>query len=118
MNNREIGTIYEKIAVDYLLHKNYVILEQSYRVKVGEIDIIAKSPEGIIVYVEVKYRSNNRYGSALEAVNLRKQHQICRVAAYHFAKMKYPDSTICRFDVIGIDGMGRISHIENAFTFS
>ena len=70
---------------------------------------------GVVVYCEIKYRGSGRYGTPLEAVDRHKQERIGRAAAGHFAG--YPDSgnLACRFDVIGIDGDGKITHIENAF---
>jgi putative endonuclease len=71
----------------------------------------------VIVYVEIKFRSSDRYGDPLEAVDVRKQKRISRVAAYHYARYGAQDAKPCRFDVIGIYGNGCIRHIENAFEY-
>ena len=90
MNKRTIGTEYETMAARYLCTHDYTILARNYRTPFGEVDLIAQK-DGVLVYVEVKYRSSNDYGDPLEAD--------------------------CRFDVIGIYGDGSIRHIPNAFYF-
>lgn len=78
-NNREIGDKYEEKAVKLLISRGYEILERNYRVKAGEIDIIAKF-EDTIVFVEVKYRKTLKYGYGLEAVDYRKIRRIYNAA--------------------------------------
>ena len=65
MNNIEKGKLGENISVDYLIKNGYKILERNYRNKIGEIDIIALY-DGILVFIEVKSRSNINYGYAFE----------------------------------------------------
>ena len=54
MTTKEIGDFGEKAAEDYLVEMDYLILERNYRLKFGEIDIIA-AKDGGLVFVEVKY---------------------------------------------------------------
>lgn len=111
-NNREIGSVGETIACDYLERKGYQILKRNFRCKLGEIDIIAFS-NGYIVFVEVKYRENNKCGYPREAVNYYKQKNITRVASYYLM-IDGSYNTNCRFDVVEIMG-NKIKHIPNAF---
>ena len=53
-NKSEIGKIGEDLACEYLKDKGYKIINRNYRQKWGEIDIIAKDPIGITVFIEVK----------------------------------------------------------------
>lgn len=117
MNKRKVGSVYEKMAADYLMGMGYTILEQNHRNKCGEIDIIASSKEGVLIICEVKYRSAGNCGDPLEAVDYRKQRRISRATLYYYMKHKYPLDTPCRFDVIAIYGDGTIRHIENAFEY-
>ena len=55
MTTKEIGDFGEKAAEDYLVEMDYLILERNYRLKFGEIDIIA-ARDGGLVFVEVKTR--------------------------------------------------------------
>ncbi len=111
-----IGAHYEEAAAAYLEKCGYKILQRNYRNRYGELDIIAQK-DGILVYAEVKYRSNKKCGDPVEAVDRRKQMQICRVAACHYAKYGAEQNKACRFDVIGVYGDETIKHIENAFQF-
>ncbi|MFR0783579.1 MAG: YraN family protein [Coprococcus sp.] len=78
-NKRQVGTEKENLAAEYLKKKGYFIIEKNYRVRQGEIDLIAR--DGMcIVFVEVKYRANGRSGDALEAVTGAKIRQISKTA--------------------------------------
>ena len=56
-NKRQVGTEKETLAAEYLEKKGYFIIEKNYRVRQGEIDLIAR--DGVcIVFVEVKYRED------------------------------------------------------------
>ena len=112
MNRRETGTQYEERAAEYLIAQNYQILERNYRIRSGEIDIIARDGT-VLVFIEVKYRKNEESGNPLEAVDIRKQKKIINVARYYLYQNKYGDVP-CRFDVIGICG-SHIEHIKDAF---
>lgn len=112
-NKRRIGSNYEQKAVEYLYANGYIILEQNFRDRCGEIDIIARK-KGVLVFFEVKYRTTGRYGSPLEAVDWRKQNQIRRVARFYLMRHGLNEWTPCRFDVIAYTGE-EMTHIENAF---
>ena len=75
-NRRQIGTEEEALAAVFLKAQGYEILEQNFRCRLGEIDIIARDGSAL-VFIEVKYRRNAAYGTPAEAVNLRKQQKIC-----------------------------------------
>lgn len=113
VNKRQMGTSYEIKAEEYLLQKGYKILARNFRNRQGEIDIIAKDGE-TFCFVEVKYRTTNDFGNPLEAVDVRKQNQIRKVALYYSMKNKLSEWTPCRFDVIAFEGE-KLTHIENAF---
>ena len=115
-NKRREGQQKELVATEYLKNKGYFIIQTNFRVRQGEIDIIARDGE-TIVFVEVKYRKDLSSGNPLEAVNYAKQRKICRTALFYMNLNKIsPDNTPIRFDVIGILGE-EITHIVNAFDF-
>lgn len=111
-NSRAVGTAYEQLAGRFLEKKGFQILEYNYRCRAGEIDLIARDKE-YLVFCEVKYRRKNRMGSALEAVDARKQGRLYRCAQYYIMEHQMPEEPV-RFDVIGIEGE-KLFHIENAF---
>ena len=115
-NKRQVGTEKEILAAEYLKKKGYFIIEKNYRVRQGEIDLIARDGT-CIVFVEVKYRADGRSGDALEAVTGAKIRQISKMALFYLNQKKIGiDNTSIRFDVIGING-DMVTHIENAFDF-
>ena len=114
MNKRSLGSRYEEQAASYLRGKGYRILAQNFRSHAGEIDLIA-GDGSCLVFVEVKYRTDSRYGSGEFHVDRRKQDTICRVARYFLLRYFPGEPPACRFDVIAINGEGQVHHIENAF---
>lgn len=113
MNKRRIGAVYERQAAEYLKSKGYQILENNYRCRIGEIDLIARDGR-YLVFVEVKYRSDGFCGNALEAVTVRKQHTIRRVAQFYLLSHHLSEDIPCRFDVVGITGT-EITLVKDAF---
>lgn len=101
-NNKEIGDKYEEKAVRLLISRGYEILERNYRVRAGEIDIIARYGD-TIVFVEVKYRKNLKYGYGIEAVDYRKIRRIYGAAKIYLTLNKKLSSKI-RFDCISFLG--------------
>ena len=97
-----MGARYEEAAVDYLQTRGLKIIERNYRCRFSEIDIIGKDDE-YLVFIEVKYRSDSRYGYGAEAVNFSKQEKIRRGAQYYLNEKRIVDAP-CRFDVISITG--------------
>ena len=113
MNKRKVGAAYEKIAAHYLERQGYQILAYNYRCRFGEIDLIVRDGR-YLVFAEVKYRADDSRGNALEAVNVRKQATIRRVAQHYLMQHHFPEDTPCRFDVVGITG-DKISLVRDAF---
>ncbi|MGL4913592.1 MAG: YraN family protein [Romboutsia sp.] len=114
MNNREKGEVGENIASKYLISKGAQIIERNYRIKSGEIDIIAKL-DNELVFIEVKSRTNNRYGIPSEGVNNKKIKKITNTAKYYMLIHNLYDVPI-RFDVVEIYFQDKkLKHIVNAF---
>lgn len=112
MDKKVFGNIGENVAVKFLKDKKYEILEQNYKNKIGEIDIIVKE-KNIIIFIEVKSRESIKFGMPREAVTSYKQNKI-RTVALSYLKQKRMLDYQCRFDVIEYLN-GQITHIENCF---
>ena len=112
--NKEIGNKGEKLAVEYLESKGYVILKKNHRYRKGEIDIIG-SKDGTIVFFEVKARSHSQYGYPEEAIAEKQKKRIIE-AAENYMENRGWDQRI-RFDVIAISLKPEIEiiQIEDAF---
>jgi putative endonuclease len=92
----------EKAAVKFLKKRGYRIIEKNYRNKSGEIDIVAEQDQ-VLVFVEVKSRTDGKYGEPLEAVTPHKQRKIGQVAKGFMVQHRIQNRD-CRFDVVGIRG--------------
>ena len=107
----------EDVAAKFLEENGYKIVARNFRIRSAEIDIVAQI-DGVIVFVEVKARSDLRHGLPVEAVNLRKQKKIIEAASVFLQDENFCDCA-CRFDVVEIFFTGghveEINHIENAF---
>lgn len=117
MEKRELGRKGEDIAARYLEQKGYRVAYRNFRAGMGEVDIIAWSPEGCLVFVEVKTRSADGFGGPEEAVNRKKQSQIARTAGAFMETIGYEGEI--RFDIVSVllsEGhLKAIRHAEDAF---
>lgn len=113
----ETGALAEDGACRLLKKHNLKILQQNYRSRFGEIDIIALS-EQHLVFVEVRYRQNTSYGSAAETVTRAKQKRIISTARHFLSRGDFNELP-CRFDVIeaSSDKSGKLQFnwLTNAF---
>ena len=113
---QQFGRRSERLAAEYLKLKGYRILETNFQGNSGEIDIIAKEKQ-TLVFVEVKARSTNRFGSPKGAVTPAKQRKIS-MAALEYLKSTGQSGARARFDVVAIDtaaGTPAIEVVKNAF---
>lgn len=103
------------MAKEYIINKGYKIVELNYKNKIGEIDIIARD-KNVLVFIEVKTRSNTNFGYAYEAVNYKKQRKIINVSNVYI-KYKNIKNIQFRYDIIEVylAKSININHIENAF---
>jgi len=116
MNNYQTGMYGQNGAESFLREKGYCILERNYRIKSGEIDLIAQNKNEII-FIEVKFRKNLNYGYPRESVGKAKQQAIISTAL-HYISVNNLNNHNFRFDVVEVIGQnGRLyaNHIENAF---
>ena len=111
----EIGKEGEDIAVKYLESKGYKIVERNFEAKQGEIDIIAMEKNELVV-IQVKTRTNIKYGLAVEAVTENKQKHLIKAIKYYIYKRNIEDAFI-RIDVIEVylkKNKYYINHIKQA----
>lgn len=114
MNTKILGDKGERIAVKFLKHHGYKILEKNYKNKLGEIDIIAfDKKEKFLVFVEVKTKSSDFFGLPREMVDEQKQFKIEQVATFYLMS-KNDFETKIRFDVVEVLDK-KVEHIKNAW---
>ena len=116
MDNVSKGRLGERTAKKRLIQLGYIVLETNYRVKEGEIDIVAIDGD-ILVFVEVKSRSGKDFGSAEEAVDSKKMERLSEAALSYITNKSLYEMTV-RFDVVAVDmsvAPPHIKIIKNAF---
>jgi putative endonuclease len=118
MSNKTFGNYGELVARQYLKAQGYKILEENFRNKLGEIDLIAQDGP-TVCFVEVKTRESLEQGQPYEAINSWKIRKLSQMAVLYL-KYKYHSIEIpSRFDVISIiqkkASPPSIKHIKNAF---
>lgn len=101
MNKTTVGKLGEDLACSYLKKAGYKIIERNFRIRGGEIDIIAKEGE-TLVYIEVKTRTSHKFGLPEEAVNYHKLKFLDRASKfYRLSRNNLPE--LERIDVLAID---------------
>lgn len=115
-NKRKRGTDGESIAAGHLKKMGYEIIQRNYRCPVGEIDLIAMDGE-YTVFIEVRTRWSNRFGTPEESVTAAKRDRLSKIAQYYMTK-KLRREVPCRLDFIGLeldkrDQVTRLNHIKD-----
>lgn len=113
MNRKTTGQSGEDLAAKFLKKNGYKILERNLSTNLGEIDLLARHKNDIVV-VEVKTKSTSRFGEGYEMVNYFKKKKLLSLARQIGAQ--YPGKTV-RIDVISVDlsfEKPKINHYINA----
>lgn len=79
-NNQSTGALGEEAVAQFLIKADCEIIERNWRIREGEIDIVALHPSGVFAFVEVKTRSSVAFGHPFEAINRDKAHRMQRLA--------------------------------------
>lgn len=112
-NRRKQGELFETYGVKFLELKGYKFLEKNYYTKFGEIDLIMQKDKTII-FVEVKQRSSDIFGSGEYSINYNKKRKMYLSAKQYILEKKYYDWNI-RFDALIFSGRNKTPYnwIEN-----
>ena len=117
MKRKEVGTLGEKLARDFLEKRGYHIREANYRCPEGEIDLIAMRKDWL-AFVEVRTKTNQEFGSPEESITLAKMGRLRASASYYLQTHDNLPSQ-WRIDVVAVEmapngKLSRIELIENA----
>lgn len=110
----------EDLALNFLKQQGLNSVVRNYQCRTGEIDLIMREGQQL-VFVEVRYRNNARFGSAAESVNVTKQQKLISCARHYLAREIDGQPPACRFDVVAIYPSGteksslQFDWIKNAF---
>lgn len=114
--SKQIGTLGEKTAKNYLLQQGLQWVESNFSCRMGEIDLIMLD-DAYLVFVEVRKRRSAIYGGALASVDQKKQLKLIRVAQHYQQARPLYKQYACRIDVVAIEGVSQqITWIKNAIT--
>lgn len=114
---KKVGDRAEEMALEYLEKSGLVLVAKQYRYKqLGEIDLIMRCGD-VLVFVEVRCRTNHRFGSPEASIGTKKKANIRRTAQA-FLVTRGITNTACRFDVVAIDFVGGspvLRHLTDCF---
>lgn len=112
------GRLAEDCALRHLRKSGLALVARNYHCRFGEIDLVMRDAE-CLVFVEVRFRSPNRFATARDSVDTRKQARITTAATAFLAGHPEFADTPARFDVVALDGADRdnwrIEWIRDAF---
>ena len=108
-----IGSAAEDRALRLLVSRGMTLVERNFRCRVGEIDLVMRDGQAL-VFVEVRYRSDHRHGTAAETISLPKQRRFAAAARRYLQQHPAAARVPCRFDVVAITG-GRVDWLRSAF---
>jgi putative endonuclease len=112
---RQTGRQGEKIAAAYLVDKGYKIVQRNWSCATGELDLIMEQDD-TLVFVEVRTRRGNRFGTAEESITPAKQARLVELA-HSYLQETAPPHPSWRIDVVAVQlgrGLPQVNHIENA----
>ena len=112
VHKKVLGKKGEKLVEEYITKQGLKILKRNYRTPFGEADIIAQDKDEI-VFVEVKARTGEQFGTPREAVGKDKQRRYRQIAGCFWAKEG--EEPNARFDVAEVYADGKIEYYKNAF---
>lgn len=113
---QRLGLEGEALAASELERLGYQILVRRHRSRFGEIDLIARDGP-TVVFVEVKTKTDSRFGDPAEMVTTQKQRRLVSMAE-EYASGHQLHATPCRFDVVAVDASiqpARITVYKDAF---
>lgn len=99
-HRQKLGKIGEQLAVSYLQKHGYRVVEQNFKARYGEIDIIC-TKDKTLIFVEVKTRIGEKFGKPEEAVTPRKLNEVIKTAEFYTATHDHLPEAL-RIDVIAI----------------
>ena len=119
LNRRVLGDSAEEVAARFLRAQGFTIVLRNYRRRAGELDIIARTGD-VLVIAEVRTRSKLTHGGAAASVGTRKQRRIVRASLQLLQQRRDLAELRARFDVLVVHeacgSQPRVEWIQNAFS--
>lgn len=113
----DLGRYGEQVAVEHLQADGLTVLARNWRFGRGELDVVARHPDGTLVVAEVKTRSTDAFGLPAEAVDHRKAARVRALAVAWLSQDRGAHPEV-RFDVVSVlvqHGRTQVAHLPGAF---
>lgn len=117
---RYFGQRIESQVARYLVRRGLTLIQRNYSCRQGEIDLVMHDNGQCLVFVEVRFRRNDHFGSPLESITAAKQTRLRKTASSFLLRHRQYQQLPCRFDAVAVTGNadGKRLHVEwirNAF---
>ena len=115
---KKLGSHGEDLAVEFLKRQGYRILQRNFKLKFGEIDIVAQEGD-TVCFIEVRTKTGDELGTPFESITPFKQRKLSRLALAYLKNQYKSVEVRARFDVVAVfseDGKEeKVEIIKNAF---
>lgn len=116
-STQEAGQLAEQAALEHLEQHQLTLITRNWRCRGGELDLVMQEGD-TVVFVEVRYRRDDRFGGAIESVDARKRSRLILAAQKYLQQHTRWQKHPCRFDVVALKSASTMPHVEwikNAF---
>lgn len=110
--SKPVGAAFEQRARQFLERRGLVFVAANVTMRGGELDLVMREPDGMLVFVEVRARRSTRHGGAAASVDWRKRRRLVAAALQFWAR--HGAGAACRFDVVAFEA-GRLAWLRDAF---
>ncbi|NTX31507.1 YraN family protein [Burkholderia pyrrocinia] len=110
--SKPVGAAFEQRARQFLERRGLVFVAANVTMRGGELDLVMREPDGVLVFVEVRARRSVRHGGAAASVGWRKRRRLVAAALQFWAR--HGAGAACRFDVVAFEA-GRLVWLRDAF---
>ncbi len=110
---KAVGDCGEELALRFLLKNGLMLVARNFKTPGrggGEVDLIMRTSDGTLVFVEVRQRKSASHGGAAASISSQKKRRIIYAAQHYISRLARTPP--CRFDVVAIDGVGSDAQIE------
>lgn len=112
--HQRAGSAAEQAVLRLARGRGWRCIARNFHSRRGEIDLVLQDA-GLLIVVEVRYRAGNAFGGGLDSVDKRKQARIIHATRLFLATHPEWAETPLRFDVVAVDGAGKVDWVEDAF---
>ncbi|KVE58079.1 hypothetical protein WI94_07980 [Burkholderia vietnamiensis] len=112
LRSRAVGATFEQRARQFLERRGLAFVAANVTIRGGELDLVMRASDGMLVFVEVRARRSARHGGAAASIGRRKRRRVIAAALDFWAR--HGAGAACRFDVVAFEA-GRLDWLRDAF---